>query len=116
MDEKFLRQADRRLTGWEDPVARLREEESALLPPGEFLPVFEHFRMMPQPDRWVRRLLKSETADTKLKAIVRVGEAAGFGVVAECVEEQDILVRLKAVGFAQGFGVYRPHPIDSIAG
>lgn len=261
MDEKFLRQADRQLTGWEDPVARLRaaleknelelyaqpiraltpggpfpmaevlvrlrEEESALLPPGEFLPVFEHFRMMPQLDRWVvrtatkrlargskvprltinlsgqtledpefprfvagelmasgvpaqsllfeidepdalgrteaaarfaaavrtigigvmidgfgrraasfapikalrpdfikvdgsiiRRVLKSETADTKLKAIVRVGEAAGFGVVAECVEEQDILVRLKAVGvgFAQGFGVYRPHPIDSIAG
>jgi EAL domain-containing protein (putative c-di-GMP-specific phosphodiesterase class I) len=64
-----------------------------------------------------RRLLTSETADTKLKAIVRVGEAAGFGVVAECVEDQSILVRLKALGagYAQGFGVYRPHPIDSIA-
>lgn len=260
VDDKFLRQADRQLTGWEDPVARLRsaldknelelyvqpiralagggtfpmaevlvrlrEEESALLPPGEFLPVFEHYRMMPQLDRWVvrtaarrivkglkvprltinvsgqtlediefprfvagelmesgcpakalafeidepdaigrteaagrfstamravgigvmidgfgrraasfspikalrpdflkvdgsitRRLLSSETADTKLKAIVRVGEAAGFGVVSECVEDQSILVRLKAlgVGYAQGFGVYRPHPIDSIA-
>ena len=259
MDDNFLRQADRQLTGWLDPVARLRaaleknelelyaqpirkipngafpmaevlvrlrEEESALLPPGEFLPVFEHFHMMPQLDRWVvrhairrlasgskvarltinvsaqtledaefprfvagelmesrvaassllfeidepdvlgrpqaaerfasalktiglgvmidgfgrraasfapikalrpdfikvdgsitRRVLSSPAAEGKLKAIVRVGEAAGFGVVAECVEEQDILLRLKAlrVGYAQGFGIFRPHPLASIA-
>jgi EAL domain-containing protein (putative c-di-GMP-specific phosphodiesterase class I) len=204
----------------------MREEESALLPPGEFLPVFEHYRMMPQLDRWVvrstarrlasgskvprftvnvsrqtlddedfpmfvrdeirnaripaaalmfeidepdalaspqsaarfagdmkavgcgllidgfgrraasfaplktlrvdfikvdgsltRRILSSETAGNKLKAMVRVSDATGIGVVAECVEEQDILVRVKAlgVGYVQGFGVYRPHPIDSIA-
>src|SRR5688572_18131380 len=36
-------------------LIRLREEESALLPPGDFLPVFEHYRMMPQLDRWVVR-------------------------------------------------------------
>ena len=36
-------------------LVRLREEEQALLPPGEFLPVFEHFRMMPDLDRWVAR-------------------------------------------------------------
>src|SRR5437764_11690393 len=34
-------------------LVRLREEEKALLPPGDFLPVFEHYRMMPQLDRWV---------------------------------------------------------------
>jgi EAL domain-containing protein (putative c-di-GMP-specific phosphodiesterase class I) len=207
-------------------LVRLREEESSLLPPGEFLPVFEHYGMMPQLDRWVvrtaakrlalgskvprltinvsrqtladqdfplyvreqikgaripaaallfeidepdalerlesaarfagdmkaigcgllidgfgrraasfaplttlrvdflkvdgsltRRLLTSETASNKLKAMVRVSEATGIGVVAECVEEQDILMRVKAlgVGYVQGFGVYRPHPIDSIA-
>ena len=207
-------------------LVRLREEESALLPPGEFLPVFEHYRMMPQLDRWVvrtaarrlalgskvprftinvsgqtledqefplfvrdeikkeripaaslmfeidepdalanlasaarfagemkaigcgllidgfgrraasfaplktlrvdflkvdgsltRRILTSETASNKLQAMVRVSEATGMGVVAECVEEQDILLRVKAlgVGYVQGFGVYRPHPIDSIA-
>jgi EAL domain-containing protein (putative c-di-GMP-specific phosphodiesterase class I) len=260
VDEKFLAQADQALTGWSDPVARLRaalekdefalycqpiralagapgfpmaealvrlrEEESALLPPGEFLPMFEHYRLMPQLDRWVlrgvlrrlkqgskvprfsinlsaqtleegqfpaavaaelkaagvaagcvlfeldepdvlakpeaavrfvseikklgcgamidgfgrrsvsfalletlridfikvdgsiiRKILKSETADNKLKAIVRVGEATDMGVIAECVEEQDVLVRLKAlgVGYAQGFGICRPQPIDSIA-
>ncbi len=207
-------------------LVRLREEETALLPPGEFLPVFEHYRMMPQLDRWVvrstlrrlrqgsklprftvnlasqtladlqfpefvatelkasgvaaasllfeldeldvlaipeaaarfvsaikplgcgvmidgfgrrsvsfaplktlrvdfikvdgsiiRRILKNEPAQGKLKAILRVGEAIGIGVVAECVEEQDVLLRLKAlgVGYVQGFGVYRPHPIDSMA-
>jgi EAL domain-containing protein (putative c-di-GMP-specific phosphodiesterase class I) len=209
-----------------EALVRLREEENALLPPGEFLPVFEHYRMMPQLDRWVlrsvlrrlrqgskvprfsvnlseqtlddaqfpasvaaelkatgvsaecvlfeldepdvlgkpeavarfvseirklgcgvmidgfgrrsvsfaplktlridfikvdgsitRKILKSETADSKLRAVLRVGEATGIGVIAECVEEQDVLTRVKAlgVGYAQGFGVIRPHPIDSIA-
>jgi len=207
-------------------LVRLREEERALLPPGEFLPVFEHFRMMPHLDRWVvrhtvkrlaqgsriarftvnlsgqtiedpefgrfvaaqlasnqvapsrllfeidegdtlarleaaelfasqmkavgtpllidgfgrravsftpvkalgvqfvkvdgritRKVLASEGARGKLNAILRVGERLGFGVVAECVEDQDILLRLKAmgVGYAQGFGIYQPHPIDTLA-
>ena len=34
-------------------LVRMREEERAMLPPGEFLPVFEHYYMMPQLDRWV---------------------------------------------------------------
>jgi len=49
-------------------------------------------------------------------AILRASEALRFGVVAECVEEQEILARLKALGvrFAQGFGIYQPHPIDEV--
>ena len=208
-------------------LVRLREEEQAMLPPGEFLPVFEHFRMMPELDRWVvrhvvrrlgkgsrvpcftmnisgqtlddaefpayvkgqlkaagaavdslvfeieegdvlakqdavarfvaamkvvgagvlidgfgrkavsftplktvgahfvkvdgsivRKLLKSEVALTKLNAVVRVGQAIDLKVIAECVEEQDILMRLKAlgVGYAQGFGIVQPQPIDVVAG
>jgi EAL domain-containing protein (putative c-di-GMP-specific phosphodiesterase class I) len=207
-------------------LVRMREEEAALLPPGDFFPVFEHYRMMPQLDRWVlrhtikrlkegsrvprftvnlaaqtiedtefpkfvaaelmgsgiaasgvafeidendaltrpeacarfasavkpigcgvlldgfgrravtfeplkvlrvdivkidgsliRKLLNAETALKKIQAIVRVAEALKIGVVAECVEEQDLLVRLKAlgVGYAQGFGVHQPLPIDRIA-
>lgn len=207
-------------------LVRLREEEKALLPPGEFLPVFEHFRMMPDLDRWVarhvidrlskgsrvarfsinvsgqtladldfpgfvadelgsarvpaaalifeideadalqqpsvaegfasamkavgcgllidsfarrsvsfaplkalqvdfvkvdgaivRNVLKTAAALTKLNAILRVGEVIGVDVIAECVEEQDILVRLKALGvsYAQGFGIYQPHAIEKIA-
>ena len=207
-------------------LVRMREEERALLPPGEFLPVFEHYGMMPQLDRWVlrhvvqhlargsriarftinvsgqtlqdeafpafaaaelrsakvamdavmfeidetdvlgrletaarfaaavkayggavvidsfcrravsfapftalrpkyvkvdgsviRKLLAHESAQTKLKAVMRASETLGIGVIAECVEEQDVLARLKAldVGFAQGFGVYQPHPIAHVA-
>jgi EAL domain-containing protein (putative c-di-GMP-specific phosphodiesterase class I) len=36
-------------------LVRLHEEEKALLPPGDFLPVFEHYRLMPDLDRWVVR-------------------------------------------------------------
>jgi EAL domain-containing protein (putative c-di-GMP-specific phosphodiesterase class I) len=207
-------------------LVRLREEERALLPPGEFLPVFEHFKMMPQLDRWVvrhtikritqgsriarftvnlsgqaldddefprfvaaqlssnqvspeklvfeidesdallrlgackrfadayralggqllldgfgnravsflpvkelgvkfvkadgsvcRKVLTSDTARHKLSAMLRAGQAFGYAVVAECVEDQDVLTRLKAMGvaFAQGFGIYQPQPIDSLS-
>ena len=260
MDEKFLSEMDQQLTGWSDPVARLkealaknefalfcqpiaalagaggfplaevlvrlREEETAMLPPGEFLPIFEHYGMMPQLDRWVlrhvvrhiksgsripgfslnintktledaafvgfaaaelkaarvppaavlfeideqdviaslqacarfaaeakkagcgvmidgfgrqsvsfsaleklaptfvkvdgsivRKLLSSPQAKNKLDAVLRVGEAAEFSVIAECVEEQEIVQRLKqlGVGFAQGFGIARPQAIETTA-
>jgi len=205
-------------------LVRLREEEALMLPPGDFLPVFEHYGMMPELDRWVvsrvvrwlagappggfrsfsinvsvqtigdaefpgfaaralraqkippaaltfeveessilaraesagefataakqagckvlidgfgqrsvsfaplktlradfvkvdgsivRNVLRSPVAEQKLKAVVRVGEAIGVGVIAECVEEAKILAKLTAlgVGYAQGFGIARPAPI-----
>ena len=207
-------------------LVRMREEERALLPPGEFLPAFEHYGMMAELDRWVvrnavrhlaagsriprltinvssqtlkdaefpafaeaelraagvrldavlfeidesdvlarletaarfstaitaygggvlldgfcrravsfaplkkvrvdfvkvdgcvtRKLLASEAADTKLKAVLSVAEMLGVDVVAECVEEQDVLARLRElkVGFAQGFEIAKPQPIAQIA-
>jgi EAL domain-containing protein (putative c-di-GMP-specific phosphodiesterase class I) len=208
-------------------LVRLREEEALMLPPGDFLPVFEHYKMMVEFDQWVlrsvlrwlakstaggirrfsinvsaqtleegefpkfvgaellaarvppqaltfeidesdtlsrldaaarfaqavkktgcrvmidgfgrrsvsfialkrmradfvkvdgaivRALLRSEVARQKLKAVVRVGETIGIEVVAECVEEADILARIRElrVGFAQGFGIARPAPIDRL--
>lgn len=205
-------------------LVRLREEEALLLPPGDFLPVFEHYKMMADLDRWVvnnvlrwlsssppggfrrfsvnvsgqtledlafpkfvatellamrvppqalafevdekdvlarpaaaaafaqavkrsgcavlidgfghrsvsfaplktlrvdfvkvdgsiiRNILRSEVARQKLKAVVRVGETIGVGVIAECVEDADVLAQLRVmqVGFAQGFGIARPAPI-----
>jgi EAL domain-containing protein (putative c-di-GMP-specific phosphodiesterase class I) len=45
-----------------EALVRMREEETALLPPGDFLPVFEHYGMMPQLDRWVlQRLIEQLT-------------------------------------------------------
>jgi len=204
-------------------LVRLREEETAMLPPGEFLPVFEHYHMMPQLDRWVvrevvrhlakgskpgrftvniaaqtiadaefprffaaaakaapagsvlfeiaeadllarpqpvarfvaaikaagggtiidgfgrksvsftplknlqpsyvkmdgsitRKILSSEVARTKLAAMQRVAAAVGFGVIAECVEEPEVLERLRSlgIGYAQGFGVHAPQAIDAL--
>jgi EAL domain-containing protein (putative c-di-GMP-specific phosphodiesterase class I) len=207
-------------------LVRMREEEQAMLPPGEFLPVLEHYGMMPLLDRWVvsnlakqlakgsrlpcftmnisgqtlkdeefpwhvaaelrtasvpadslvfeieeadvlqqealvakfvaamkvvgvgvlidgfgrkamsftplktigarfvkvdgsiiRKVLSSEVARTKLNAILRVGQAIGLGVIAECVEEQDVLNRLKSlgVGYAQGFGIVQPQPLGTFS-
>lgn len=207
-------------------LVRLREEEVALMPPGEFLPVFEHYHMMPELDRWVlrsvvahlargsriaqfsinlshqtiadatfpasvaqalmasgvpgrsllfeideadllghaeaverfakamgaigcglmidgfgrravtfaplkrlrvayikvdgvivRHLLSGASAERKILAILRVAETIGFGVIAEMVEDQDILARLKALGVshAQGFGIQEPHAMTAIA-
>jgi len=207
-------------------LVRLRQEETSLMPPGEFLPVFEHYRMMPALDRWVvrnvvrhiargsriprfsinvanqtiedatfpgsvaqmlmgsgvpggsilfeideasllahpeavdrfgnavsaigcrlmidgfgrravtfapvkklrvayvkvdgviiRKILTSAAAERKLQAILHVAEAIGFGVIAEMVEEQDILTRLKALGVsnAQGFGIHEPRALDAFA-
>jgi EAL domain-containing protein (putative c-di-GMP-specific phosphodiesterase class I) len=212
--------------GMAELLVRLREEEAAMLPPGEFFPVFEHYGMMPQLDRWVARhaiarlasgsgvprfsinvsaqslvdvafaadiaaelararvdpgligfeidesdvlarpesaarfaaairkvgcrvlldsfghrsvsfaplkdlqadyvkvdgsivraLQASEVARTKLKAVVRVGDVVGVGVIAECVEDPEVLalVRDAGAGFAQGFGIRRPAPLDAVA-
>lgn len=211
-----------------EALVRLREEEALLLPPGDFLPVFEHYAMMGELDRWVvshaarwlanppaggfrrlsinvsgqtledaafpafvagelqalrvpppalvfevdesdtlarleaaarfahvvkqagckvlidgfgqrsvsflalktmradfvkvdgsivRALLRSEVARHKLKAVVRVGETIGVEVIAECVEDREILAQLRVlnVGYAQGFGIARPAPIDRSA-
>lgn len=207
-------------------LVRMRQEEAALLPPGDFFPVFEHYRMLPQLDRWVvrhalkamaigsriegftinlsgqtledgefarfvaaelaahevpaaavffeidesdtlrrldaavrfaaayralggqvmidafgrrsasfaavkalapaflkvdgsitRKLLTSDSAQKKMNALLSVARAFGFGLIAEFVEENDVLLRLRAlgVGHAQGFGVYQPQPIESFA-
>jgi len=207
-------------------LVRLREEEKALIPPGEFLPLFEEHQMMPLLDRWVlirtlqrigagckvprlavnvstqtlldeefpgffaesvkrakiappsvvfeieeselvarpqgvkrfaeriragggglavsgfgRRLdsfealeklrpdfvkvdgsiilkiTKSPTAEGVLKAVLRTAASLRMGVVAECVEEQEVLTRLNGlgVGYAQGFGVAEPRPIEHLS-
>ncbi len=41
--------------GFAEVLVRLREEETRMLPPGDFLPAFEHYGMMGELDRWVVR-------------------------------------------------------------
>ena len=204
-----------------EALVRLREEETALCPPGEFLPVLEHYGLMPELDRWVvRRVLRHVSAgaqgcfsvnvspqtlldgafpafaarelnasavpagrllfeidepdalspaghrfataidklgcgiiidglgrgrdfgeplktpglryipvcssltrqltapaplDEELRALLQVTTGMKIKVIAECVEDRAGLVILhgRGIGFAQGFGVYHPHPIES---
>ena len=211
--------------GLAEVLVRLREEETRMLPPGDFLPAFEHYKMMAELDRWVvrhalrrlgqgggpkklsvnvssqtleepgfapfvavqlrlasldpaclvieidendaldrrahaerfagemkgvgcqllldgfarrsvsfeplkglladfvkvdgtiiRNILRSAAAAAKLKAILRVGDATGVGVIAECVEDDKILAALKLlkVVYTKGFGVRKPEPIDEL--
>jgi EAL domain-containing protein (putative c-di-GMP-specific phosphodiesterase class I) len=64
----------------------------------------------------VRNIRRSAGATGKLKAILRAGAGAGVEVIAECVEDDKILsaLQLLKVGYAQGFGVGKPQPIDEL--
>ena len=65
----------------------------------------------------ILKILKSTTAEGLLKAVLRVAASLRMGVIAECVEDQDVLLRLGAlgVGYAQGFGVAVPRPIEHLS-
>jgi len=114
--------ADMRME-WAELLVRLREEESLLLPPGEFLPVFEHFGMMAALDRWVLerglgllargRLAGFRRASVNVSTQALLDESfpadvgrllGGLGVPADAVifeiDEGDLLVRLEAVAYA----------------
>ena len=64
----------------------------------------------------IRKITRSGGAVAKLKAILRAGALTGLGVVAECVEDDKVLAALKLlkVGYAQGFGVGKPQPMDDL--
>jgi len=66
----------------------------------------------------VRKVLSSGSARSLLDAVLRIASAVDIGVIGASVEEQDVLLRLKAlgVGYVQGFGVHQPGPIEKIAG
>jgi EAL domain-containing protein (putative c-di-GMP-specific phosphodiesterase class I) len=61
-------------------LVRLREEGSRLLPPGDFLPAFEHYGMMAELDRWVLG-----------HALRRLGAARGLRRISVNVSSQTIV-------------------------
>ena len=65
-------------------LIRLREEEKAMLPPGEFLPAFEHYGLMPDLDRWVlRKVLEHIARGSRIERFainVSTPDAQGRGV------------------------------------
>ncbi len=64
----------------------------------------------------IRNILRSAGAMAKLKSILRVGQVTSIGVIGECVEDDEILGELKTLntGYAQGFGVHKPAPLEDL--
>jgi EAL domain-containing protein (putative c-di-GMP-specific phosphodiesterase class I) len=49
-------------------LVRMADEENAMLPPGEFLPVFEELKIMPELDRWVVHQTLVHAARSEIEA------------------------------------------------
>jgi len=66
----------------------------------------------------VRELHRDPVALAKAQAISRVCQSAHIRTIAEFVEEQETLERLRAIGvdYAQGFGISRPAPLADLVG
>lgn len=92
-------------------LIRLRQEEQALLPPGEFLPAFELFGMLPELDAWVLRKVVQRRARSDARFSINVSaqtlEHEGFlrllddlapprGSVLFEIEEADFVSRPQA--------------------
>jgi len=65
-------------------LVRLREEEARMLPPGEFLPAFEHYKMMAELDRWVVRSALRTLARGVTRSAIR---QLGINVSSQAIEE-----------------------------
>ena len=65
---------------------------------------------------FVRNIVKDEIDASMVDAINRVGHVMGIKTVAESVEDDAILQRLRFIGvdFAQGYGIEVPRPLSSI--
>jgi len=66
----------------------------------------------------VRNVLANGAGRKMVDSVMRIARTLEIGVIASCVEDQDVLLRLKAlgVGYVQGFGIHEPGPLEKIAG
>jgi Amt family ammonium transporter len=67
---------------------------------------------------FVHDMLENAIDDSMVEAINRIGHIMGLETIAEFVETEEILQRLKAIGvdYVQGYGVCRPFPIKHLLG
>jgi EAL domain-containing protein (putative c-di-GMP-specific phosphodiesterase class I) len=64
----------------------------------------------------VLNILRNRVALAKLSAITQVTRTMGIVTIAELVENQETLAKLREIGvnYAQGFGISSPVPLDSV--
>jgi len=80
---------------------------------------FEHVKVLPLDflkidGSIILQILRVPEALSKVRAIQRVSKVIGVLTIAEMVESDDVLERLRLVGvdFAQGFGIAKPQPFS----
>ncbi|MCI0400444.1 MAG: EAL domain-containing protein, partial [Gammaproteobacteria bacterium] len=63
---------------------------------------------------FVRNMVADQIDCAMVEAIHRVGSVMGIPTIAEWVENQATLERLKTIGvnYAQGYGIAMPRPLD----
>lgn len=65
---------------------------------------------------FVKEMLENSVDESMVDAINRIGHIMGLETIAEFVENEAILSRLREIGvdYAQGYGICRPFPIDQL--
>ena len=66
---------------------------------------------------FVQNMLNDPIDGAMVEAINRIGHVMGKLTIAEFVENEGILAKLRAIGvdFAQGYGISKPKPFDCLA-
>ena len=66
---------------------------------------------------FIRDIITDPTDRIFVKSIIDIAHTLNMRVVAEFVEDDDILAMVRDLGadYAQGFGVHRPEPLDQLA-
>jgi diguanylate cyclase (GGDEF)-like protein len=66
--------------------------------------------------QFIRNLINDRLDEAAVRCFADVARVAGLRTVAECVENDEILSQLRAMGinFAQGYVFHRPSPIDEL--
>jgi EAL domain-containing protein (putative c-di-GMP-specific phosphodiesterase class I) len=66
---------------------------------------------------FIRNILDDNVASEMVEAIARIASVMGIETMAEFVENDDVLKKLKKLGvhYAQGYGISKPCPLESIS-
>lgn len=62
---------------------------------------------------FIRNIVDNPVDTAIVEAMTRISHLMGMKAIAEFVENDDILERLKVIGldYAQGYGIAKPHPL-----
>lgn len=65
---------------------------------------------------FVRDMVDDPMDAAMVESINQVGHVMGLKTIAECVENEDVLARLREIGvdFVQGYAIKRPSPLDEL--